>query len=65
MTYLTKIWHFLVIWTECRQFVQKKCLWKEGGVEPSQVLQLPIAVTTPPVKKRFLKSPQTFQKPKI
>ena len=30
-----------------------------------QARQLPFAVTTPLVKKGFLKSPQTFQKPKI
>ena len=29
MTYLTKNLAFLVVWTEYRQFMQKKCLWKK------------------------------------
>ena len=45
--------------------MQAICAEKVFAKKLPQSQQLPFAVTTPLVKKGFLKNPQTFQKPKI
>ena len=61
MTYLTKN---LVFFSNL-DGMQAICAEKMSVKKLPQSRQLPFAVTTPSVKKGFLKSPQTFQKPKI
>ena len=61
MTYLTKNLAFF----SNLDGMQAICAEKMFVEKLPQSRQLPFAVTTPLVKKGFLKSPQTFQKPKI
>ena len=61
MTYLTKNLAFF----SNLDGMQAICVEKVFAKKLPQSRLLPFAFTTPLVKKGFLKSPQTFQKPKI